>query len=75
VLVAVLRVAIALDRSHAGLVADVDVDVQRDRVLVTPVGEPGADLSLERYVVASRLAALGEAIGRPAEIGEQTPDP
>lgn len=68
-LVAILRVAIALDRSHAGVVADIEVDVQRDQVVMELVGEPGGDLSLERYVAAGRLPQLGEVLGRPVVLG------
>ena len=66
-LVALVRLAIALDRSHAGLVDDVEATITRDKVILHLVPVEGVDPALERYAAAGRLAELSEAMGRPIE--------
>ena len=63
VLAGILRVAIALDRSHAGLVRDVEVDGDDEGVVVDVLPEPGADVSLELYVADERKGLAEEALG------------
>jgi len=68
-LAGLLRVAIALDRTHSGAVAAVEVEVSEEdddgraevRVLVVPEDE-GADLSLELYTANERKALLEEVL-------------
>ena len=78
-LAALLRVAIALDRTHAGLVASVDRVAGDDRgrdgdagaeapveLAVTPVD--GADLSLELYTAGESKALLEQVLDRPIRL-------
>ena len=68
VLAGVLRMGIALDRSHNGVVTDVRVALADHHILVTALVQPGADASLERYVTEQRKVLLSEALGRPIEL-------
>lgn len=80
---AMLRVAIGLDRSHAGHVARVDVEVERkgkgagrvvDGAPVLLAVRPGgdADVSLELFSARERATMLTELLGRPLEIDVPT---
>jgi exopolyphosphatase/guanosine-5'-triphosphate,3'-diphosphate pyrophosphatase len=71
-LAGVLRVAIGLDRTHAGLVRSVEVPAVRGSapVVVEVRGEPGADLSLELFTAGERSGLLAEVLGRPVEVVE-----
>lgn len=62
-LAAILRVAIGLDRSHAGAVSGVSV-AANNKVKLTVVAEPGADVSLELYSARERASMLEEMTGR-----------
>ena len=64
VLAGVLRVAIGLDRTHAGLVRALraTVDDERRRLLVELDVAPGADPSLELYTAEERCALLAETL-------------
>jgi exopolyphosphatase/guanosine-5'-triphosphate,3'-diphosphate pyrophosphatase len=79
-LAGLLRVAIALDRTHAGLVTALrarrsDPDAGDAGTVVLEVsGEPGADLSLEVFTALERKGLLEEVLGcavavvEPAEV-------
>ena len=72
-----LRVAIGLDRSHAGLVKDVDAEIADGRLTVTvrPV-QPGADLGLELYAAGERTDLLEQALDLTVEVvAEPEPAP
>ncbi len=62
-LAAVLRVAIGLDRNHAGLVADVRAEVVEGTLAVVVVPRPGADVSLELYATGLRTGLLEQVTG------------
>ena len=55
--------AIGLDRSHAGAVSGVSV-AANNKVKLTVVAEPGADVSLELYSARERASMLEEMTGR-----------
>lgn len=68
-LAGLLRVAIALDRSHDSLVEGLRCRVDdegRVVVEVTPAGD--ADVALELYTANDRKALLEEVLGRPVEV-------
>lgn len=70
-LAGLLRVAIALDRTHAGAVAAVQVAVDEDgeHVEVGLVPEDaGADLTLERYTADERKSLLEDVLAADVEI-------
>lgn len=63
---ALLRVADALDRSHAQPVDGVTVDVEADRVrIVAHATEPA---HVERWTVRRRVGPLAELLGRTVEV-------
>lgn len=62
---AILRVAIGLDRSYAGLVRRVEVSTAGDEVRLELVGRVGADLALELHAADERKALLEELLDRP----------
>ncbi len=60
-LAGILRLAIGLDRRHAGSVADLWVGpVTKKKMVLTVVPAPGADLSLELYAAGERAALFEE---------------
>jgi exopolyphosphatase/guanosine-5'-triphosphate,3'-diphosphate pyrophosphatase len=66
VLAGLLRIAIGLDRSHAGHVQSIRVNVEHaaQRVTIEPVAlRADLDLDLERYAARERSKLLGEALG------------
>ena len=73
VLAAFLRVAIGLDRSHAGRVAHVEVVLRRGKLVVHPVPAGDVDLSLERYAADQRKDLLEDVLGLPVTIGAPVP--
>jgi exopolyphosphatase/guanosine-5'-triphosphate,3'-diphosphate pyrophosphatase len=75
----ILRIAIGLDRTHGGLVDEIDVSVigkAKDpkgfSVVVVPV-DPDADLSLELYTAEERKDLLEAVLGVPLTITEASP--
>jgi hypothetical protein len=70
-----LRIGIGLDRSHRGKVTGLEVAVvgpkknngKKRRLSLTPVAEPGADLSLELYSAELRSDLLSDALDMPVE--------
>ena len=63
-LAGILRVAIGLDRRHAGTVHSVRVfnDAGANRLTIEPVAPPGADLDLELYAATERAGLLAHAL-------------
>lgn len=68
VLAGLLRLGIALDRSHAGVVHDVRVRRVGTSVALDMVTGPGADVSLERYTAQQRKSLLERALGIVIEV-------
>jgi exopolyphosphatase/guanosine-5'-triphosphate,3'-diphosphate pyrophosphatase len=66
---ALLRVAIGLDRNHDGAVADVQVDVGDDGVVIGLVPSGDGDLSLESLTATDRASLLSELLGTPVRVG------
>ena len=64
VLAGLLRVAIGLDRRHAGSVRIVRVVVDGDRVVVEPIPGDDADITVEIYAANERSVLLAEALDR-----------
>ncbi|MEI7592308.1 MAG: Ppx/GppA phosphatase family protein [Actinomycetes bacterium] len=69
ILAGLLRVAIGLDRTHAGLVASVHAVLVDAAVDVQVVAVPGADISLELYTASERSGLLAEVLHLPVWIG------
>jgi exopolyphosphatase/guanosine-5'-triphosphate,3'-diphosphate pyrophosphatase len=67
-LAGLLRVAIALDRTHDGLVDDVTCTDDDGLVIVELTPSNGADLTLELYTADDRKGLLEEVLGRPVEV-------
>jgi exopolyphosphatase / guanosine-5'-triphosphate,3'-diphosphate pyrophosphatase len=74
VLAGILRIAVGLDRNHAGRVRAVRCRDGEDGSLVIEV-EPsaGQDVSLELHAAVSRADLLAEALGGPVEVVERAP--
>jgi exopolyphosphatase/guanosine-5'-triphosphate,3'-diphosphate pyrophosphatase len=74
-LAGMLRIGIGLDRSHRGKVTGLEVAVvgpkknngKKRRLSLTPIAEPGADLSLELYSAELRSDLLSDALDMPVE--------
>jgi exopolyphosphatase / guanosine-5'-triphosphate,3'-diphosphate pyrophosphatase len=73
-LAGILRVAIGLDRNHAGRVDHVEVLDEGGRLVVVACPAPGADTALERYAATTRSRLLEEALGVAIEVAD-TPEP
>ena len=67
-LAGLLRVAIGLDRGHAGHVADVQVRRTDAGLVVEAVAAEGADIELELYAADERVQLLAEVLGCAVEI-------
>jgi exopolyphosphatase/guanosine-5'-triphosphate,3'-diphosphate pyrophosphatase len=66
---ALLRVAIGLDRNHDGAVADVQVDIGTDAVVIGLVPSGDGDLALESLTATDRASLLAELLGAPVRVG------
>jgi exopolyphosphatase/guanosine-5'-triphosphate,3'-diphosphate pyrophosphatase len=76
VLAGLLRVAVGLDRNHAGRVSSLSCRTDSDGALVIDVEPaPGADVSLELYAANQRTDLLSEVLGRPVEVVGPPPEP
>jgi exopolyphosphatase / guanosine-5'-triphosphate,3'-diphosphate pyrophosphatase len=74
VLASLLRVAVGLDRNHAGRVRGVSCREADDGALVVEVSAaPGADVSLELYAANQRTDLLAEVTGRAVTVVESAP--
>ena len=63
-LAAILRVAVGLDRSHRGSVADVDVRIDDVEVRIRLVPSEGLDVDTEAHAAQERAALLSDVSGR-----------
>ena len=66
-LAGMLRVAIALDRTHAGVVRGLSCRTEDGRLRVTLDTTEGGDASLEVYTADARKALLEDALGVAVE--------
>lgn len=73
-LAAILRVAIGLDRSHDGRVAEIGVTTDDRRLTIAVIPVAGADITLEIYAATERSDLLAEVTGRQVEIIEASSD-
>ncbi|HVN50491.1 MAG TPA: Ppx/GppA phosphatase family protein [Acidimicrobiales bacterium] len=64
----ILRVAIGLDRTHAGRVTGLRCRTERRELVVEVECEPGADISLELYTATERRALLEQVLDRRIEV-------
>jgi len=65
----ILRIAIGLDRSRAGLVKAVAVDDDGERLEIRPIPiDPDRDVELERWAVGQRVALLEGRLGLPITV-------
>lgn len=62
VMAGLLRIAIGLDRSHAGSVSSVVVRKVNDELIITPTAEEGVDIELEIFAANERSALLAESL-------------
>lgn len=67
-LAGVLRVAIALDRSHSGAVAEVHARREGNKLVIEAVPLDGADISLELFAANERTALLERTLDLDAEV-------
>ena len=73
VLAGLLRVAIGLDRNHAARVAEVTVDDRgEDGLVIEPVAQDGADISLELYAANARKELVESVFGVPVAVVERS---
>ena len=76
VLAGLLRMAVGLDRNHAGRVSGLSCRTSPDGALVVDVEPaPGADVSLELYSANQRTDLLSEVLGRPVKVVGPPPQP
>jgi exopolyphosphatase/guanosine-5'-triphosphate,3'-diphosphate pyrophosphatase len=68
VLAGLLRVGIALDRSHARHVHDLRCEITANQITVQPLIRPEVDASLELYTANQRVDLLADALGRMMSI-------
>lgn len=71
-LAAILRIAIGLDRSHAGLVDSVDGSVG-DTLAIIGHAKDGADIELEVFAASERTGLLAEVSGRDVVVSAGAP--
>jgi exopolyphosphatase/guanosine-5'-triphosphate,3'-diphosphate pyrophosphatase len=67
-LAGLLRVAIGLDRNHAGRVATVSVHDDGNRLEVRAIAADGEDISLELYAANARKDLLESALDVPVDV-------
>ena len=72
-LAGMLRIGIGLDRSHSGLVTDLQAsfDTDEDMLRIVARANPGTDISLEVYSAQERSSLLASALGCAIEIEVQ----
>jgi hypothetical protein len=70
VLAGLLRVAIGLDRNHAGRVGALDVSDKGDRLIVRVAPLDGEDIDLELYAAVARAGLLESALDVRLEVRE-----
>lgn len=67
-LAGMLRIAIALDRTRSGLVADMLVSADESKIRISALVAEGVDASVEVFMANSRSALLADTSGRIVEI-------
>jgi exopolyphosphatase/guanosine-5'-triphosphate,3'-diphosphate pyrophosphatase len=72
-LAGLLRVAIALDRTHSGLVEAVKARSDDGEIVLDVVGAPDADLSLEVFTAMERKGLLEAVLGNAIRLDEAAP--
>jgi exopolyphosphatase/guanosine-5'-triphosphate,3'-diphosphate pyrophosphatase len=73
VLAGLLRIAIALDRTHEQRVGSVSATVSKRAIEIEAVAADGADVSLELWTANERTALLAETLGRTVKVEELLP--
>jgi len=68
VLAGLLRVGIALDRTHARHVHDLRCEITRSTIIVQPIIHTEVDASLEVYTANQRVDLLADALDRTVSI-------
>jgi exopolyphosphatase/guanosine-5'-triphosphate,3'-diphosphate pyrophosphatase len=71
VLAGILRVAIGLDRNHAGRVREVTVHGDGDHLVVEAAAVPGEDIGLEVYAASTRTGLLDASLDVTTEVRER----
>jgi exopolyphosphatase / guanosine-5'-triphosphate,3'-diphosphate pyrophosphatase len=75
VLAGLLRIAVGLDRNHAGRVSSLSCRTDGDGALVVQIEPaPGADVALELYAANERTDLLSEVLGRPVKVLATPPE-
>jgi exopolyphosphatase / guanosine-5'-triphosphate,3'-diphosphate pyrophosphatase len=75
VLAGLLRIAVGLDRNHAGRVSSLSCRTDGDGALVVEIEPaPGADVSLELYAANERTDLLSDVLGRPVKVVARPPE-
>ncbi|MEX2586837.1 MAG: Ppx/GppA phosphatase family protein [Actinomycetota bacterium] len=68
-----LRIAIGLDRTHAGRVEGVEVRMRDKALEVIAVARDGSDLELEVFSALQRADLAADALGLPVEVVQAVP--
>jgi exopolyphosphatase/guanosine-5'-triphosphate,3'-diphosphate pyrophosphatase len=63
ILAGMLRIAVGLDRNHAGRIEKVHCSTDGERLVITAVPQPEADISLELHAASQRVDLLARALG------------
>jgi exopolyphosphatase/guanosine-5'-triphosphate,3'-diphosphate pyrophosphatase len=72
VLAGLLRVGIALDRTHARHVHDVHCTITATHITVHPIVHGNVDASLEVYTANQRVDLLADALSRSISVAQPT---
>ena len=75
IMAGLLRIAIGLDRRHAGSVRLVRVVLDDAEIVIEPLPEPGEDLEVEVYAATERSVLLGLALERTIRVQLPRPVP
>jgi exopolyphosphatase/guanosine-5'-triphosphate,3'-diphosphate pyrophosphatase len=65
---AILRVAIGLDRSYDGRVVGVRAEVNRKRLVIEAIAQPGLDIGLEVYTAHERSGLLEQVLAMRVDV-------
>ncbi len=68
-LAAILRLADSFDRTHSQLIADVKVNVNKEKIVFSPVIKNNATIDLEKWSFNRRKPLFEETFGKVAEVG------
>jgi exopolyphosphatase/guanosine-5'-triphosphate,3'-diphosphate pyrophosphatase len=75
VLAGLLRVGIALDRSHERHVHDVRCEISSSQITIRPMLRTEVDASLEVYTATQRVDLLADALGRVISVEDPVVTP